>query len=99
MDQIDGRVSASVNAPVDGFVFFSEPYYRERHAYIDGHRVRALKANLAFTAVPVSAGPHRVELRYVPSSFYVGSAISGMTVAGYGGLAVRRRRRQKRQSA
>ena len=99
MDRTDGHVSTRVNAPVDGLLFFSEPYYSERYAYVDGRRVPALKANLAFTAVPVPAGEHRVELRYTPSSFYLGSAISGVTGAGYAGLALIRRRRKTAPAA
>jgi hypothetical protein len=95
-DRVDGYVSVRVNAPAAGFLFFSEPYYPERHAYVDGSRVPTMKADVAFTAVAVPAGLHRVELRYIPSSFYVGSLISGATGAGYAGLALVRRRRRIR---
>jgi uncharacterized membrane protein YfhO len=96
VDRVDGYVSARVNAPADGFVFLSEPYYSDRHAYVDGHRVSAARANLAFTAIAVPAGEHQVELRYVPVPFYLGSAISGVTGAGYAGVAWIRRRRKIR---
>ncbi len=95
-DQMDGHVSVRVNAPADGFVFLSEPFYPDRHAYIDGQPVTSARAALAFTAVAVPAGEHTVELRYDPSRFYVGSAISGLTGAGYAGLAFVRRRRRTR---
>lgn len=96
MDRADGHVSVRVNAPADGFVFLSEPYYSERRAYVDGRRVTAARADLAFTAVAVPAGKHVVELRYEASSFYLGSVISGMTGLGYAGMAVARRRRRTR---
>ena len=96
MDRPDGRVSAHVNAPADGFLFFSEPSYAERMATIDGHPAQAVTANLAFTAVAVPAGEHDVELRYRPSSFYLGSLISGATAAGYAFVFIRRRRRRDR---
>jgi hypothetical protein len=92
-DRADGRVAVHVDAPAAGYLFLSEPYYRERHAYLDGARVPTLKANLTFTALAVPAGRHEVELRYSPDSFYLGSAISGMTVAGYVGVAFLRRRK------
>jgi len=95
MDQPDGRVVAQVDAPTDGYVFFSEPYYAERRAAVDGRRVPMRNANLTFTAVAVPAGQHEVALRYVPSSFYVGSLISGATAAGYAFVAVRRPRRKR----
>jgi hypothetical protein len=94
-DRPDGFVAARVDAPTNGLVFFSEPYYPERHAFVDGKQVDAYRANLAFTAVPVPAGYHRVELRYTPTSFYVGSLVSGVTGAGYLGAGVRRRRRRQ----
>jgi hypothetical protein len=81
-DQPDGHVAAVVDAPMTGgFVFFSEPYYRERRAFVDGAPAAAYRANLAFTAVPVPAGRHRVELQMVPTSFHAGVGLSGFTVA------------------
>ena len=85
-DRSDGLFVAEVDAPVPGLVFMSEPFYVERHAFVDGRRVTPLTANLAFTAVPIGAGRHRVELRYVPESFYVGLGTTGLTLAGWTGL-------------
>jgi hypothetical protein len=85
-DRSDGLFVAEVDAPVAGLVFMSEPFYAERHAFVDGRRVTPLTANLAFTAVPVGAGRHRVELRYVPESFYVGLGTTGLTLASWTGL-------------
>ena len=93
-DRADGRVSAHVDAPTDGFVFFSEPWYPERHATLDGHRVQALKANLTFTAVAVPSGRNEVELRYTPSRFYLGSLISAVTAVGYAIVWIRRPRQK-----
>ncbi len=94
MDQPDGRVVARVVAPADGYVFFSEPYYTERRATVDGRRVPMSRANLTFTAIAVPAGQHEVELQYAPWSFYLGSLISGATAAGYAFVLVRRPRRK-----
>lgn len=96
MDRADGYFSARLNAPADGFVFLGEPYYGDRHAYLDGRRVEAFHANLAFTAVAVPAGDHHVELRYAAAPFYFGSGITAMTGAAYAGLAFSRRRRNSR---
>ena len=94
-DRTDGLVAARVSAPSGGVLFFSEPFYSERRAYVDGKRVDAYRADLAFTAVPVPAGYHRVELRYTPTSFYLGSLVSGVTGAGYLGAGLRRRKRRR----
>jgi len=88
-DTLDGHLSATVNAPVAGYVFLSEPFYPERKAFVDGQEVTAVKANLAFTAVPVPAGSHRLELRYVPSSFRLGVGISVLTLIVWIGASIR----------
>ena len=90
-DRADGKVAAEVDAPVDGDVYFNEPYFSERRPYVDGAPAEARKANLAFTAVPVKAGHHRVELRFVPTSFYAGAGISGLTLMCSLGAAWRTR--------
>ena len=95
MDRPDGHVSARVTAPRDGVLFFSEPFYSERRAFVDGRRVPALKANLAFTAVMVPAGQHEVQLQYVPSRFYLGSTISALTIACYAAACLRRSRKKR----
>ena len=91
-DQPDGLLVADVEAPAPGLVFLSEPFYAERRAFVDGEPVTPLRANLAFTAVPVQAGRHRLELRYVPESFHRGLGASGLTLAGWGGLVFLTRR-------
>jgi hypothetical protein len=94
-DAPDGRVAADVDAPVAGFVFLSEPFYPERVAFVDGRIVQARKANLAFTAVPVPAGRHRLELRFVPSSFNTGLVVSALTMVAWTGAAVLARSRRR----
>jgi hypothetical protein len=92
-DRPDGKVAADVDSPVAGYTYFSEPYYSERRAYIDGVAAPVRKTNLAFSAVPVPAGHHRVELRYVPDSFYAGTGVSGLTLVGWLAASWRARRR------
>jgi len=74
-------------------VFLSEPFYAEREALVDGQRVTPVHANLAFTAVPVPAGSHQLELRYAPTSFRLGLGLSVLTVVVWTGLSRRRRPR------
>ena len=88
-DQPDGRLVATVRAPGSGYVFLSESFYPERHASIDGQPVKTVKANMAFTAVPVPPGTHTLELRYVPASFRLGMAISALTLIAWVGLVLR----------
>ena len=79
-DRFDGRMIVDVDAPHDGIVFFSETYYRDRRAWVDGHRIGRLKVNFAFTGVPVSRGRHRIELAFDTRSFWVGAGLSALTL-------------------
>jgi len=92
-DRSDGRLVLRFDAPVNGVVLISDAYYPERRAYVDGQRVPAFKANVAFTAIRVPAGQHRVELRFVPVSFYAGAVITAITLSGWAASVYRTRRR------
>jgi hypothetical protein len=97
-DQPGGEVSATVDAPVDGMVFLTEPYYPERQAFVDDVPVQTYKADVAFTAVTVPAGHHRVQLRYVPTRFRYGMTMTVLTL-GACVLAWAGRQRRSRQRA
>jgi hypothetical protein len=79
-DRTDGRMIVEVNAPRDGVVFFSETYYPDRRAWVDGRRIPRMKVDLAFTAVRVPAGHHRIELRYDTRALWAGAALSFVTL-------------------
>jgi len=93
-DRFDGGMIVDVDAPHDGIVFFSETYYRDRRAWVDGRRAGRLKVNLAFTGVPVSAGRHRIELKFDTRSFWWGAGLSALTLLIW--LAAERRSRAPR---
>jgi len=75
-DRTDGGMIVEVNAPRDGVVFFSETYYPDRRAWVDGTRIPRMKVDLAFTAVRVPAGNHRIELRYDTRALWVGMSLT-----------------------
>jgi hypothetical protein len=79
-DRLDGGMIVDIDAPHDGIVFFSETYYRDRRAWVDGRRIGRLKVNLTFTGVPVSAGRHRIELQYDMRTFWWGAGLSVLTL-------------------
>jgi hypothetical protein len=79
-DHVDGTMSVEVTAPHDGMVFFSETYYPDRRAWVDGRRVARMKVNLAFTGVLLPAGTHRIDLRYDMRSFWLGIGLSAFTL-------------------
>lgn len=80
LDHFDGTMTVEVEAPHDGMVFFSETYYPDRRAWVDGRRVARMRVNLAFTGVPVPAGTHRIDLQYDMRSFWWGTAVSLVTL-------------------
>jgi hypothetical protein len=82
-DELNGDLAATVDAPVNGVLFLSELKYPERVVYVDDKPVIAVTANLAFTAVPVSAGHHRVELRYEAVTFWRGLGLAGLTLIAW----------------
>jgi len=81
-----GEISYSLNAvEMDvalserGFVVLSDAYFPGWVAEANGERVRIYRANGAFRAIPLEGGEYRVEMRYEPTSFRVGLAISVMS--------------------
>jgi hypothetical protein len=88
-DNPDGLVRARVMLPADQVLVFSEAYYPERQAWVDGAPVRIEKAAVALSAVRVPRGDHAVEFRFVPASLYYGGLISFAVCAGWFTLARR----------
>lgn len=77
----NNRVSATVNSSNGGFVNMSQTYYPGWRAYIDGNRGELYEVNGIIMGTFVPSGEHVVEFRYVPTVFYLGAAISVLTVA------------------
>jgi hypothetical protein len=98
-DRPDGHVSVEVIAPAAGVLLMNEPFFPERRAFVDGRPAPSTIANLAFTAVALPAGHHRVELRLVPDSFYWGTAITCVTGGAWGALLLIEWRSDRRRVA
>ena len=58
------RVVFQIDAPQEGFLYYSDGYSKYWRAELDGKPVGIHKANIAFKAVRVPAGSHTVEFRY-----------------------------------
>ena len=69
-------VDAEVEAAAPALVTVAQTYYHHWHAEIDGQPTRLLRANVAFQAVQVPAGKHRLHLYYADSAFKFGLMIS-----------------------
>jgi hypothetical protein len=62
-----------------GFVVISEAAWPAWRAYVDGRRIKIVRANHAFLSVYVPAGRHRVRLLFMPQSFVTGRALTFAT--------------------
>jgi len=83
------RVRARVAVP--SILVLSQTYYPGWRALVDGKESRVLRANYAFTGIPLEGGTHDVEFRFRPRPFVVGAAVSVFSLLLMG-LAVLLRR-------
>ncbi len=72
MDDIFYEIDALGNS----IAVFPEIYHTDWHAYIDGKEVPVIQCNYVLRGIEVPKGNHKVEFRYIPTEFIIGSAIS-----------------------
>jgi hypothetical protein len=80
-EQGPNRIVLSVDAPASGFVVLTDTLYPGWQAMIDGQPTSIWPANLAFRAVAVEAGKHKIVFNYHPRSFSMGLWLSITTLA------------------
>ena len=81
----------AVDAEAEAVVATSVTAWRGWKARLDGVAVEPLSYNHAFLAFRVPKGRHRLELRYLPDGFTVGTALSLLTLGAAVVLSRRRR--------
>jgi hypothetical protein len=81
--QFRGRAVMQVNAPASGVVVLPEPYTRGRRVWVDGVETTPLRVNLAFMAVPVDRGDHRIDLSFRPAALWVGAAATVLSMLAW----------------
>ena len=79
------RVQIEADLARPGYVVLVDTYDAGWRATVDGQVVTVLRANVAFRAVQVPAGRHRVEFVYRPTSLLLGLWVSAAALLG--GLA------------
>jgi hypothetical protein len=70
-------VDAEVEADEPALVTVAQTYYHNWRAEVDGQPTSLLRANVAFQALQVPAGTHKIHLFYQDRAFEIGAAISG----------------------
>jgi Bacterial membrane protein YfhO len=90
------RLETTVDEPV--LLILSDTYAPGWQAWDNGRPVAILRTDHALRGVPLGAGSHTVEFRYRQPEFWLGLAISGLTVLGLGvgGVLAWRRARARR---
>lgn len=94
-DAITYESSASGNH----LAVFSEVYYKDWKAYIDGKPAEYFKANYVLRAMIVPAGKHTIEFKFEPAVYFLGKNISNISVwllmlilAAYAVYAIRKKK-------
>ncbi len=82
------RVSLEVDAPRAGYLVLLDSYYPGWRATVDGRDAAIHPANVAFRAVAVPAGRHRVVFRYLPRTVVAGGVVSGLAWIAILGLVL-----------
>jgi hypothetical protein len=90
---VPGRLVATVDAPRDGWLVFTEMMYPGWTARVNGSAVPIARAFGSMQAVKIPAGSSTIELAFRPSIVWWGAGISmlGLAVAALGAWWPRRR--------
>jgi hypothetical protein len=97
LEYAPSQIRLETNVAADAWLCLSDTWYPGWIAEVDGEPVRIRRANLSGRAIPVPAGRHRVEFRFVPGAYRRGLLLSAagfllLLLAGAGGILLRRRR-------
>jgi len=94
LERRSDRVVLDVHANADALVVVTDAWTPQWEATVDGAEAPLLRANVAFRAVRVPAGRHRVEMRCRPTAILLGLALSAVTMLLLAIAWVVRRRRE-----
>jgi predicted membrane protein len=71
------KYESNSNAP--HVAVFSEIYYKDWKAYIDGKETPIAKANYVLRAMLIPAGKHNIEFKFEPAAYRTGSTITAIS--------------------
>lgn len=78
----DTRISGTINAPEDGYMIMTIPYDKGWNVKVDGLEKETFALDNCLLSFEMAAGPHTVELEFIPDKFIPGAiiTISSITV-------------------
>lgn len=79
------EISGSISLEKNKILFLSIPYNKNWTAYVDGTEAEIQRANTGFCSIPLTAGEHKIELKYKNRQLKLSSEIS---LAGFAGFAI-----------
>ncbi len=85
------RIEIDANANANAMLVLAQQYYPDWQAYRDGQPVTTFRANYLAMAFELPPGRHHFVIVYRPWSFYLGAAISALTLLAAIGFVVWRR--------
>ena len=89
-ERAPGHVRIEATAACPGLLVVGDPWFTGWRATIDGRRVRIQQYQGVIRAIPIEAGSHRVEFRYMPGSVWWGAVLTllGLALAVWLGVTV-----------
>lgn len=91
------KISGSISLDESKVLFLSVPYSEYWSAEVDGEKAEVYRANTAFTALPLDAGEHTVELKYNNTSITKSAFVSVLGVGIFIGLVVVTEKKKKKE--
>ena len=82
IDKKTGSFTSTLSVTRPRLAFYAIPYEDGWTAYVDGQEVEIIKANVGFMAIPVEAGYHTIEFKYMTPGLPIGALVSLISIIG-----------------
>lgn len=99
VDVTNGHYVIETDTAADAGVLITAPYEKGWKAYVDGKETDIIAYQDALLYIPVSAGAHKVELRFTPPGWTVGLLASGLGVIVFAAVSFMLLKKKKSSDA